>query len=376
MEILTQELFDNTYQAWLIAIGVGVCVAIVLRILQKISRNRLTALAARTSTKWDDYLVKVIAGTRRLFLLVVALLIASLLLELPDPIQHGITLSFLIALLLQAGIWGGVLVDSVVKDYRERAHEENPADVTTLGLIGLGGRVAVWSLVVLLILENLGVDITALVAGLGIGGVAVALAIQNILGDLFASLSIALDKPFVVGDFLMVGDMLGSVEKVGLKTTRLRSLSGEQLVFSNNDLLGSRVRNYGRMFERRVVFSLGVTYDTPRDKLQLIPGIIRAAVEAEENTRFDRSHFSKYGDYSLNFESVYYVLTPDYNQYMDVQQSIYYAIHKGFEEQGIEFAYPTQTLYVVSPDQEGVNDRNPDQITGSATFPDSADRSG
>jgi small-conductance mechanosensitive channel len=361
MDILTQELYDNSYQAWLIAIGAGVFAAIVLRILQKISRKRLADLAARTPTKWDDYLVKVLAGTRRLFLLVVAVLIASLLLELPDRLQHGITISFLIALLLQAGIWGGVLIDSIVKDYREKAREENPADVTTLGLIGLGGRVAVWSLVVLLILENLGVDITALVAGLGIGGVAVALAIQNILSDLFASLSIALDKPFVVGDFLMVGDMLGSVEKVGLKTTRLRSLSGEQLVFSNNDLLGSRVRNYGRMFERRVVFSLGVTYDTPRDKLKLIPGIIRTAVEAEENTRFDRSHFSKYGDYSLNFESVYYVLTPDYNQYMDVQQSIYYAIHKGFEEQGIEFAYPTQTLYVVSPDQNGMSDKSPGQ---------------
>jgi small-conductance mechanosensitive channel len=350
MDILTQEFFNNTYQAWLIAIGIGASVAIVLRVLQKFSRNRLAELASLTPTKWDDYLVKVIAGTRRLFLLMAAIVVGSLLLELPDRLQHGITVSFLIALLIQAGLWGGVLIDSVVKDYRERAHEENPADVTTLGLIGLAGRVAIWSLVVLLILDNLGVDITALVAGLGIGGIAVALALQNILGDLFASLSIALDKPFVVGDFLMVGDMLGSVEKVGLKTTRLRSLSGEQLVFSNNDLLGSRVRNYGRMFERRVVFSLGVTYDTPRDKLKLIPGIVRDAVEAEENTRFDRSHFSKYGDYSLNFESVYYVLTPDYNQYMDVQQSIYFAIHKCFEEQGIEFAYPTQTLHLVPAD--------------------------
>ena len=353
MEFLTQELFNNTYQTWIIAIGAGSVVAVVLRILQKFSRKRLGDLAARTSTKWDDYLVKVIAGTRRLFLLMAAVLIGSLLLDLPDRLQHGITISFVIALLIQAGLWGGVLVDSAMKDYREKVAEENPADITTLGLIGLAGRVAVWSLVVLLILENLGVDITALVAGLGIGGVAVALAVQNILGDLFASLSIALDKPFVVGDFLAVGDLLGSVEKVGLKTTRLRSLSGEQLVFSNNDLLGSRVRNFGRMFERRVVFSLGVTYDTPRDKLKLVPGIVREAIEAEENTRFDRSHFSKYGDYSLNFESVYYVLTSDYNQYMDVQQSIYYAIHECFEEEGIEFAYPTQTLYVVPPNQPG-----------------------
>jgi small-conductance mechanosensitive channel len=161
-----------------------------------------------------------------------------------------------------------------------------------------------------------------------------------------ASLSIVLDKPFVVGDFLIVDDLLGSVEHVGLKTTRLRSLSGEQLVFSNSDLLNSRIRNYGRMYERRVVFTLGVTYETPRDKLLQIPGMIREAVEAQERTRFDRSHFMQYGDYSLKFETVYYVLTRDYNVNMDVQQAIYFRIHECFEEAGIEFAYPTQKLYL------------------------------
>jgi small-conductance mechanosensitive channel len=256
--------------------------------------------------------------------------------------------AFVIALLLQAGLWGGALINSALEEYHQRKQEQSPEDLTTLGLIGLAGRVAVWSIVVLLVLDNLGVDITALVAGLGIGGVAVALALQNILGDLFASLSIVLDKPFVVGDFLMVDDFLGSVEKIGLKTSRLRSLSGEQLVFSNTDLLNSRIRNFGRMFERRVVFSLGVTYQTPRDKLKIIPGIVREAIEAEEDTRFDRSHFSKYGDFSLNFESVYYVLSPDYNRYMDIQQSIYLAIHERFEAEGIEFAYPTQTVFVAS----------------------------
>lgn len=347
MEFLEQTSFGNSYQAWLIAVGAAVLAVLVLRTLQGIVRGRLAKLASRTSTRWDDYLVRIISGTRLLFWLVVGLLIGSLLLEIPDSVQHGITIAFIIALLIQAGIWGGVLIDCAVGDYRKKASEENPADVTALSLIALAGRTAVWSVVVLLVLENLGVDITALVAGLGIGGVAVALALQNILGDLFASLSIVLDKPFVVGDFLMVGDFLGSVEKIGLKTSRLRSLSGEQLVFSNTDLLGSRIRNFGRMFERRVVFSIGVTYDTPRDKLKLVPGIVREAVEAEDGTRFDRSHFSDYGDYSLNFESVYYILSADYNEYMDVQQSIYYRIHERFEEEGIEFAYPTQTLHVV-----------------------------
>jgi small-conductance mechanosensitive channel len=200
--------------------------------------------------------------------------------------------------------------------------------------------------VLLVALDNLGIDVTALVAGLGIGCVAVALSVQNILGDLFASLSIILDKPFVIGDFLIIDDYMGSVEYVGLKTTRVRSLSGEQLIFSNSDLLKSRIRNYGRMFERRVVFSIGVTYDTSREKLRRIPGIIREAIEAEDKTRFDRSHFMNYGDYSLQFETVYYVLSADYNSYMDIQQAIYFAIHEAFEQEGIEFAYPTQTLFV------------------------------
>jgi small-conductance mechanosensitive channel len=350
LEVLENTLLSNTYGEWIIAIGSVVLAVVVLRALQGIARRRLARLAARTRTRWDDYLVEMIANTKMLFWLFGGILIASFVLELPESVYSAIRNTFLIALLVQSGIWVGVLINCVLHDYREKTLEKNPADVTTLGLIALAGRIIVWSVVVLLILENLGVDITALVAGLGIGGVAVALALQNILGDLFASLSIVLDKPFVVGDFLMVGDLLGSVEKVGLKTTRLRSLSGEQLVFSNNDLLSSRIRNFGRMFERRVVFNLGVTYQTPREKLQIIPSIVRQAIESEENTRFDRSHFSKYADFSLNFESVYYVLSADYNQYMDIQQSIYLAIHERFEEEGIEFAYPTQTLFVSSQD--------------------------
>jgi small-conductance mechanosensitive channel len=204
----------------------------------------------------------------------------------------------------------------------------------------------IWAGVVLFALDNLGVDITALVAGLGIGGVAIALALQNVLGDLFASLAIVLDKPFVLGDFVRVDDMVGTVEHVGLKTTRIRALSGEQLVFANNDILGSRLQNFGRMFERRIVFTVGVTYQTPRASLEKIPGIIQDAIEAQDDVRFDRSHLSAYGDFSINFESVWFVLSPDFATYMDRQQAIYFAIHEAFEHAAIEFAYPTQTLFL------------------------------
>jgi len=222
----------------------------------------------------------------------------------------------------------------------------DPSSVATVNAIAFLARLVLWSVALLLVLDNLGFNVTALVAGLGVGGIAIALAVQNILGDLFASLSIVLDKPFAVGDFLIVGEFMGSVEHVGLKTTRLRSLSGEQLIFSNNDLLGSRIRNYGRMYERRVVFKIGVTYQTPRDKLSRIPGIIRQVIEAQENVRFDRSHFQAYGAFSLDFETVFYVTKPDYNVYMDIQQAINLGIHEQFETEGIEFAYPTQTLFV------------------------------
>jgi small-conductance mechanosensitive channel len=202
-------------------------------------------------------------------------------------------------------------------------------------------------MVLLLTLDNLGIDITALVAGLGIGGVAVALAVQNILGDLFASLSITLDRPFVIGDFLIVGDFMGSVEYIGIKSTRLRSLSGEQIIISNSDLLGSRVRNYGRMHERRVVFVTSITYETPEEHLERIPGLIREIIESQPNTRFDRSHFARHAAASLDFETVYYVLSPNYNQYMDTQQAVNIRLHRELKQLGVEFAYPTQKLYVV-----------------------------
>jgi small-conductance mechanosensitive channel len=352
MEFLQQELFGNSFADWLLAAAIALAVVIVLRAIQALATHRLGRLAANTETQWDDHLVKMIGQTRLLFWIVAGCFAGSFVLDLPVKISRMVETVFVIALLVQAGIWAGVLVQEFIAAYRSKVKEENPAELTTLSLIGFAGRIAVWSLVALLVLDNLGVDITALVAGLGIGGVAVALALQNILGDLFASLSIVLDKPFVVGDFLAVGEFLGSVEYVGLKTTRVRSLSGEQLVFSNQDLLSSRIRNFGRMFERRVVFTLGVTYQTPREKLIQIPRIIRDSVEAQETTRFDRSHFMKYADFSLNFETVYYVLTPDYNAYMDVQQAIYLAIHERFEQEGIEFAYPTQTLYLTGNHQE------------------------
>lgn len=347
MQLPELTFLQNDLRGWLLAAAVAVGSMLLLALLKRVVGWRFKKMAERSKSQLDDDLVNVLSHTRSLFLFLLSLYLGLQFVELPSAMEAVVHSAIMIALFLQAGFWAGALLKLALDRYGEKQLAENPASVTTLSAISFLGRLLLWSVVLLLALDNLGIDVTALLTGLGIGGIAVALAVQNILGDLLAALAIVLDKPFAVGDFVVVGDFLGSVEKVGLKTTRLRSLSGEQLVFSNGDLLSSRLRNYGRMYERRVVFPLGVTYQTPRNKLELIPQILRQAVEEHgEQVRFDRSHFKAYGDFSLNYETVYYVLAADYNLYMDIQQAINFAIHRRFEEEGIEFAYPTQTLFV------------------------------
>ena len=347
MEFLQNTIAGNSVETWLIALVIS-CVALLLLLFIRYALvKQLTRIAAmHTKVSLWPVLVAVVRRTKWLFLLVLAFYIASIMMQLTDKTGHIINSVVIVAALIQMALWALIGLNVAIEEYRKQQLEKDPASVTTLNILNFIGKILIWSIVFLLVLDNLGVNITALVAGLGVGGVAVALALQAILGDLFASLSIVLDKPFVVGDFLIIGDLMGAVEYVGLKTTRLRSLSGEQLVFSNSDLLNSRIRNYGRMFERRVAFNIGVTYQTPRGTLVKIPVIIREAIEQQDKTRFDRSHFKEYGNSALVFESVYYVLGSDYNQYMDIQQAINLKIHERFEEENIEFAYPTQTLFI------------------------------
>jgi len=346
MEFLQVEFADNSLLSWLIAGIISVTTILVATIVRSLLRAQFERLTTRTGRPIWAAMQAMTVRTRWLFILILGLFSGIFALNIPDASRDISNMVMTVALLIQGGIWVVAAVKVMLDRYQQKQVSHDPAAATTLGFLNFTATVVIWVVVLLLVLDNLGVNVTALVAGLGIGGIAVALAVQNILGDLFASLSIVLDKPFYVGDFLVVGDMAGSVEHVGLKTTRLRSLSGEQLVFSNSDLLGSRIRNYGRMYERRSLFTLGVTYQTPRDKLVKIPRIIQEVIEQQENTRFDRSHFKEYGDSALLFESVYYVNSSVYNEYMDIQQAINLAIFERFAEEGIEFAYPTRTLFV------------------------------
>ena len=335
---------DNSVRSWLLAAAVAVAVYAGASVLRRLVVRQVTSLSKRTSTGADDLIAETLRRTRTFFLLFVSLYAASRVLILSDSTETALRFIGVVVVVAQVAVWGTVVINALIKRQMQLHIESDAATATTINALGFVIRLAFYSILVLMGLSNLGFDVTALIAGLGIGGIAIALALQNVLGDLFASLSIVLDRPFVIGDFIIVDDLAGTVEYVGLKTTRVKALSGEQLVFANSDLLSSRVRNFKRMYERRIVFTLGVTYQTPRAQLEQIPGILRAAVERQQNTRFDRSHFHTYGDFSLNFETVYFVLVPEYNTYMDVQQAINFDVHREFEAAGIEFAYPTQTL--------------------------------
>ncbi len=327
------------------AVAAASGVFLALWLARGLIRRKYARLAETEATELLEIPLQAASRTTLPFLLVVAVAASLAVFGVEGRIASGARKVFTMALFWQAGLWISTALVAWLDHRRKVTLAEDKAVAGSIGIIRFVARVAVWAMVLLLTLDNLGVDITALVAGLGIGGIAVALALQNVLGDLLASLSIALDQPFVIGDFVIVGEHMGTVEYIGIKSTRLRSLTGEQIVMSNADLLSSRLRNYGRMYERRIVFTLGVTYETPRDKLRRIAPLLREIVGAEDGVRFDRAHFAKYGPYSLDFEIVYYVQSPDFGRYMDAQQAINFRIHEAFEALGVEFAYPTQTLW-------------------------------
>ena len=343
-ELQRIELLHNSLADWLLAALAFLLTFTVLPLARRYLEAQRRRQAHRQMPAALGLLAHLAAHTSRVVLWIVALYAAGRILRLPSRIDRVFDIAIVVGFWLQVGLWAMAAVRYGVQ--RRREHDEQLRLAGSLNILLFVARLLVWGVVALLALSNLGVNITALVAGLGVGGIALALAVQTVLGDLFASLSITFDQPFVVGDFLIVDDIMGSVEYIGVKSTRLRSLSGEQIVVANADLLKSRVRNYGRMQERRVVFTLNVTYDTPLQLLQRIPKLIEEIIRAQEGTRFDRSHFSQHGAASLDFETVYYVRSADYNRYMDLQQAINLAIHEKFGQLGIEFAYPTQTLYL------------------------------
>ena len=345
MEIWLDYKFLNiTVQGWLIALMISAISYLAISTSFRYLVRRFTTISRNTSSKLDDLVLEVMRTTTRFTFALLAFLIGMHFLDLSDKWLKRLDHLTFFVIGIQIAVWINRGVDLWVQGSHAAKDmgRENAVITTMLSWIF---ETIVWFILVLSILANIGVNITAFVASMGIGGVALALAVQNILSDLFASLSIGLDKPFVIGDFIIFGDVLGTVEKVGLKTTHIRALSGEQIVISNTELLKNTIHNYKRMTQRRVVFKFGITYDTPSDVVEKVPQAVREAVNSLEKTRFDRAHFMAFGESSLDFEVVYYVLDSDYNIYMDIQQAINLNIMRSLEKLAVNLAFPTMTLH-------------------------------
>ena len=344
-EIFNYSIFGNSVYNYLIALGIFIGGTLIVFIFKKYILSRLKRWAESTSTSLDDLLVRAIEKSLiPVFYFGIFYMSLHTLILSPD-FKKGLSIAaiILITILIVRTIISAI--NHGLRTYLRKSDDSDEREKQIKGIRGIV-NLAIWAIALVFLLDNLGLKISAVIAGLGIGGIAIALAAQAVLGDLFSYFVIFFDKPFKIGDFIIVGDKVGVVEYTGIKTTRIRALSGEQIVFSNTDLTNSRVHNYKKMERRRVVFKLGVIYQTPSRKLKMIPQIVKEIIEKQVDTVFDRGHFASYGDFSLNFEFVYYVTGSDYNKYMDIQQSINLTIFEAFEREEIEFAYPSQTLFV------------------------------
>ncbi len=341
--ILNALFLGNTILSWLIAISILTGLYIIIWFFKSVIIRRAESWSVKTTTSWDDYLIDMIENSVVPLLYIGSLyFVVSTLVFSPkvDSIANIVFLVVVTFFVLR------IISSSFQKFVFSFIHAQENSDAKekqASGLI-LIVNIVIWIIGIIFMIDNLGYDVTSLIAGLGIGGIAIALAAQTILGDLFSYFVIFFDRPFEIGDFVVIDDKSGVIEYIGIKTTRIRTLGGEQLVCSNTDLTNSRLHNYKRLEKRRILFNLGVTYQTSHKQLSEIPEMIRQVIQSKPYITFDRAHFSGYGDFSLNFEVVYYVQDADYTFYMDKQQSIYLDIFEAFEQSGIDFAYPTQTL--------------------------------
>ena len=343
--ILQQTYFQNSVSDYLFTIATLVFGALVIVIFKYSILSHLKRLTLKTKSTMDDFVVLQIEKAFLPLAYFGVIYLATHWLSITAFVSEIIKGLGLVLITVSVVRFVISVIQYALELFWLRG-EEDVAKRKSLGGILTMVRVIVWGLGLVFLLDNLGFKVSSVLAGLGVGGVAVALAAQAVLGDLFSYLSIFFDRPFEIGDFIIVDDYLGCVENIGIKTTRIKSLSGEQLVFSNSDLTSSRVKNYKRMEERRVVFKFGVVYETSLQRLKEIPKMVKKIIEDIPEARYDRAHFFEYGNFSLDFEVVYYVLSGDYNKYMDLQQEINFAIKEEFERFDIEFAFPTQTVHL------------------------------
>lgn len=339
MPILNYTLLGIRILEWLIALAVLIVSYAVLQGIKRLVLSQINRFSQRAKNAWNGFAYREVSQTRSFFLLALSFFLASLTLPLQAAPQEVIKLVVEAATLLQLAIWGTILINFLIYDRMQSRTSVDPSTATTMNALNLIARVVLWVIILLIMLENIpGIQVTSLIASLGITGIAVALAVQRILSDLFASLSIALDKPFVLGDLITIDQFQGTVEKIGLKSTRLRSLEGEQLIFSNSDLLNSRIHNYQRMARRRIQFQLRVSRDTPVETLAMIPQMIQDSISGMDGVTFDRAHFKEISSPAYVFDVVFYVETPDYAVYMDKQQAVNLQLLRHLQAANVELA--------------------------------------
>lgn len=345
-QFLQIQWLDNSVLAWLLALA-GVLVGYALvRVLVGATGKRLARLAERKPSLLTRAVAAVVQATRNSLLFLLALAVAASFLVLPPRLQAGLPGIITLLVGLQVAFWLSRLVATVLRQIGQR--ETQPQNAVIFGVLSWLAQLAVWTILLLVILSNAGVNVTAFVASLGVGGIAIALAAQNVLGDLFASVSIGLDKPFVVGEYIAFGGAEGTVQQVGIKSTRITALSGEEIAIANTQLLNQRIHNYSRMHERRVVFGFRVASNTSRDKVQRIVEGARRIIDGDARVRFDRGHMTGFGEWSLDFEFVYYMLDPGFVLYRDTQQDFNFAIMALLEELQVPLAVPARAVREVA----------------------------
>jgi len=335
------EYWGNSAKEYFMALIILVAIFFFFAIFQKIILRRLRKLTETTRTDIDDEIIKIIESVKPPFYSFLAFYLALKTLSLNDFFGKVVNVILIIWFAYQIISAVQILINYVV---RKKFTEEDGQSRTAIGVISMIVKAGLWTIALLTILSNLGVNITSLIAGLGIGGIAIAMALKNILGDLFASFAIYFDKPFVIGDFIATDKVKGTVEKIGIKTTRLRASQGEEIVVSNNELTSARIQNFKKLEERRITFTIGVVYGTSSEKLKKIPSVIEKIIDDTKSARFGRAHFVRFDDSALSFDIAYYIESPEYQIYLDINQSICLKIKEIFEKEGIEMAYPTQTI--------------------------------
>lgn len=342
MEFLMMNLWGNPVQSYLLAFGFALLTFLVFKFIVSVGLRKFRSFAESTSNDFDDLLVAIANKLAWPLFFIILLLGVTTFFKLGEIYEQWLNYVVTILVVWQVIRCASYFVDYLMLKLAKRQKGSSQIYYTRIfsGMI----KAVLWVIAIIIVLENLGYDVSSLVAGLGIGGIAIALAVQNILSDLFSSLSLYFDQPFKVDDYIIIGDLEGNVKKIGLKTTRITSLQGEEIVIPNNKLTSTEIRNMGKMKERRVKFMIGVEYDTSNSKMQKVCEIAEKAISAQENARFDRAHFKTFGEYSLDFEIVYYVTVPDYPSYMEVNHHINLSLKKALEAAKISIAYPTRRV--------------------------------